>query len=102
MHIRTENATRLWEGGGSAWLSSGQLKGEGNNWSGWYAAQMGVGTTCFITPENQDETLSSEDGCINHQLMPLSGEDEPFNQTSCLSLFEMRGFKYDGFAFCCF
>lgn len=31
--------------------------------------------------------------------MPLSGEDEPLNQTSWLSPFAMQGFNYDGFAF---
>lgn len=60
------------------------------------------GATCFITPENQDETLNVADGCIHHRLTPLSGGDKTLNQTSWLSPFVMRDLKYDGFAFLCF
>lgn len=83
-----------------AYIWAAQRHGEQREWVVW--SINGSGTTCFITPENQDETLNTEDGCIHHWLMPLSGEDTTFNQTSWLSPFVMQDLKYDGFAFLCF
>lgn len=60
------------------------------------------GATCFIAPENQDETLNVADGCIHHRLTPSSGGDETLDQTSWLSPFVTRDLKYDGFAFLLF
>lgn len=83
-----------------AFIWAAQRHGEQRGWVVW--SINGSGATCFITPENQDETLNTEDGCIHHWLMPLSGEEKTFNQISWLSPFVMQDFKYDGFAFLCF
>lgn len=41
-----------------------KMQGEQKGWA--VRSMSGSGTTCFITPQNQDETLNMEDGCIHH------------------------------------
>lgn len=57
----------------------------------------GSGTTCYITTENRDETLNTEDGRIHHRLTPSSGEDKTLNQASwrSLNMMDLHSFVFN-------